>query len=38
VKREKAEQPQNNQNCGDNPKHVVISLRVERSNSAQKTE
>jgi hypothetical protein len=26
VKREKSKQPKNNQNCGDYPKHVFISL------------
>jgi hypothetical protein len=34
VKREKPKQPKNNQNCGDYPKHVFISLLLSARTSA----
>jgi hypothetical protein len=34
VKCEKSKQPKNNQNCGDYPKHVFISLRLRVRTSA----
>jgi hypothetical protein len=34
VKREKPKQPENDQNCGDYPKHVVISLFLSASTPA----
>jgi hypothetical protein len=37
VEGEKTQQPKNDQNCGNNPKHVVVSLAVKCSNAAQKT-
>jgi hypothetical protein len=33
VEREKSEQPKNNQNCGDDPKHVFISLMLSEATS-----
>jgi hypothetical protein len=34
VKCEKSKQPKNNQNCGNYPKHVFISLRLRARTSA----